>query len=120
VGIGASQLISSESEKYTEILAKTADYLVTNLNTTVLLIPHEIRLKKISDPSSHSTKIGGDDLDAVRKVYSQVTKKQGIIPITDESEADILKAIIGQCDLFIGSRTHSIMLHYQWVFRLLE
>ncbi|MCW4025662.1 MAG: polysaccharide pyruvyl transferase family protein [Candidatus Bathyarchaeota archaeon] len=109
VGIGASQLISSESEKYTEILAKTADYLVTNLHATVLLIPHEIQLKKISDPPSHSAKIGGDDLDAVRKVYSQVTKKQNIIPVTDESEADILKAIIGQCDLFIGSRTHSII-----------
>jgi polysaccharide pyruvyl transferase WcaK-like protein len=112
IGINVSQLLSFESKNYTDLMAEVADYLSTNLGATVLLIPHEIHAEKgnelepPSDPVNDA--IGGDDITAVRTVYNKVKEKQRIIPIT-EHDVDVIKGIIGKCDLFIGARTHSII-----------
>jgi|AGTN01.2.fsa_nt_gi Uncharacterized conserved protein len=109
IGIGLSELISAESEKYPSIMAKLADYITKNFDAKVLLIPHEIHLANVKDPPAHSGKIKGDDISAVKRVYSLVDDKENVMPITSEYEYDEVKAIIGKCDLFIGARTHSII-----------
>jgi polysaccharide pyruvyl transferase WcaK-like protein len=110
IGINVSQLINFESKTYADLMAKVADYLSVNLGATILLIPHDIVFREISKVRIATSKgIGGDDIDAVRTVYSRVREKQRIIPITTAYEVDELKKIIGQCDLFIGARTHSII-----------
>lgn len=112
IGINVSQLLNFESKGYADLMADVADYLSTNLGATVLLIPHEIRQEKgneldpPSDPDNDA--FGGDDITAVRTVYEKVKEKQRVIPIS-EHEVDVMKGIIGRCELFIGARTHSII-----------
>jgi colanic acid/amylovoran biosynthesis protein len=109
IGINISELISSESVTYISLMAQLSDYIVKKINAKVILIPHEIRLTNVKDPPAHSGKIKGDDISAVKRVFSQVIEKKNVIPITSTYEYDEIKAIIGQCDLFIGARTHSII-----------
>ncbi|MGE5533872.1 MAG: polysaccharide pyruvyl transferase family protein [Bacillota bacterium] len=109
IGIGISQLMRSESARYIGLMADLADYL-TSLNALVILIPHEIANNKINDPILYSKKnIKGDDIDAVKSVYDVVSNKQNVIPIMEKFEGDVIKGLIGECDLFIGARTHSII-----------
>ncbi len=109
IGINISQLISSESKNYITLMAKLSDYLTTHLSATVILVPHEIVLKNVLDPPSHSQRIGGDDITAVSDVYGKVINKKNVVALTDRYECDQIKGIIAQCDLFIGARTHSII-----------
>jgi colanic acid/amylovoran biosynthesis protein len=109
VGINVSQLLTFENKAYLDLMVKVADYLSTDIGATVVLIPHEIFLTQLNEIPLHSDKIGGDDIVAVKKVYEKVKNKHKMIAITNEVEGDIIKGIIGQCDLFIGARTHSII-----------
>ena len=90
-------------------MAKISDHISKKFNATILLIPHEIPLENIDDPLSHSNKIRGDDITAVKDVYSKVKEKKRIIPIVGNYQCDTIKGIIGKCELFIGARTHSII-----------
>lgn len=105
IGINVSQLLSYESKNYINLMVKLADYL--SEKATILLIPHEIIVREKLEPSSYS--IGGDDVTAIKNVYSKVKNKEKIIPITTINEVDSMKSIIGKCDMFIGGRMHSIV-----------
>jgi colanic acid/amylovoran biosynthesis protein len=112
IGINISQLLSYKSktqnvkQDYIELMAKTADYIVSNLNATVIFVSHEIHpegMELVGDV----TYLGGDDITAVKDAFTKVKNKNNIMPITNKYIASELKGIIGECDLFIGARTHS-------------
>jgi len=110
IGINVSQLINFESENYAALMARIADYLTIKFGAKVLLIPHDVlfsEINKLRIPTSKG--IGGDDIDAVKAVYSRVRERQRIFPITTAYDVEVLKKIIGHCDIFIGARTHSII-----------
>ena len=113
IGINVSQLINHRSKNmrvendYFELMSQIADYLVTELDATVLLIPHEIYPKEIKTVINATKEIGGDDISAINETFSKVKNKDKIIPIINEYKVDELKGIIRECNLFIGARLHA-------------
>lgn len=113
IGLNISQLINFKSKNsrvkqdYIELMAKTADYLVSDLGATVLLIPHEIYPAEVKQTIASTKWIGGDDIAAVKECFSRVKDKSSVIPIVNEYTPEELKGIIGRCEMFIGARMHS-------------
>ena len=113
IGMNISQLINYRSKNiklkgdYIELMARVADYLVDNLNATLILVPHEIFPKELKEIEGGSKQIGGDDIAAIKETFENVNKKHKVIPIVNDYTAAELKGIIGQCDLFIGARMHA-------------
>jgi len=83
--------------KYVTTMAKTADYLIQKLNALVVLIPNEIFPKKY------------DDLDVAKRIFTKINDKTKVMLLKKECLASELKGIIGECDLLIGARYHSIV-----------
>ncbi|MDD5700805.1 MAG: polysaccharide pyruvyl transferase family protein [Dehalococcoidales bacterium] len=109
VGINVSHLVSKKSkttqvkEDYMRITAELADYIVENFDTTVLLIPHSIRM------SLWSCRPEENDVEAVNEAYQCVRNKDRIIKISNKYTGQEMKGIISQCNIFIGARMHSIV-----------
>jgi len=84
-------------ERHTEVIARVVDYLIEHLHVSVVFIPHCI------GPGSK------DDRLVARQVYEKVRRKDRTWLIAEEYSASELKRLIGQFDLFIGERTHSVI-----------
>lgn len=106
IGISLSKIIAQygfleiqDNDKkyiqYINIMAKVIDFLIIELNSTVIFIPH------VMEPPYN------DDRKVNRDVYQLVNHKSSCRLIENEYSAEDLKGIIGICDLFIGSRMHS-------------
>ena len=109
IGMNISQLINYRSKNsnvecdYIELMAEVADYLITNLNATIIFIPHSICQKEIMDIERNIE----DDVIAVNEAFAKVKNKHKVAAITSNYTSEELKGIIGQCDLFIGARMHA-------------
>jgi polysaccharide pyruvyl transferase WcaK-like protein len=87
----------SSENRYITLMAKIADYLVDNLNAKVVFVPHAI------SPDSR------DDRFVVEEICRIMKNKHKIYAIKKEYDPTELKGIVGQFDLFIGARFHSII-----------
>ena len=100
VGMSVSNTVARkerDKNQYSITMAQTADYLIKNLNAFVVLIPNDIF------PNTH------DDVYVAKKIYKKINEKEEVMLITEEYHANELKGIIGECDLLIGARYHSIV-----------
>ena len=100
IGISVSHTVNRKEhnkDQYSITMAQTADYLIKNLNAFVVLIPNDIF------PNTH------DDVYVAKKIYKKINEKEEVMLITEEYHANELKGIIGECDLLIGARYHSIV-----------
>jgi polysaccharide pyruvyl transferase WcaK-like protein len=88
---------SDTENMYVILMAKIADYLVENLNAKVVFIPHDI------SPS------GRDDRFVIEKICQIIKNKHKICAIKGDYDPMEFKGIIGQLDLFLGARFHSII-----------
>ncbi len=95
-----------KQEDYIQLTAQVTDYLVTNLNATVVFIPYYIWPKGVTKMGGIAARVKGDDITIFREVFSKVQHKDRTIPIETEYGAVELNGIIGQCDLFIGAQLH--------------
>jgi colanic acid/amylovoran biosynthesis protein len=105
IGFNTSKLISNykggtdhrkDEEETLNVMVKTIDNLVENLNANIILIPHVY-----SDGNKT------DDRDAIFAIFEKVKNKSKVFMIKNEYSPQELKGIIGKCDLFIGGRMHS-------------
>lgn len=103
IGINPSTFISrfrgnanqeKDNSDIKEILVKTVDNLIDNLDVNIIMIPHVYS-------------IGADDRDAIYGIVKNTKNKNVIHVIKNEYTPQDLKGIIGQCDLFIGMRMHA-------------
>jgi len=85
---------------YTRTLAQLADYLIENFSVHVILIPNEIGL---------IGKNSYDDIFVAKKVCTDIKNQNMVTLIEKEHVAFDLKGIIGELDLLIASRYHSIV-----------
>lgn len=101
VGLSVSELekkISKNNNKYIRLMAQLIDYLVLEMNAKVIFVPHVM----------FPPKWGDDDDRAVAREIVQVAKtRRKSFLIEHQYTPNELKRIIGQCDLFIGSRMHA-------------
>lgn len=106
IGISVSRIISrygfdsidSPSEKYrkyVEIMARVAEHLIDTFGAMVVFIPHVAGQWR------------NDDRAVADDISNLVENKQTVVSIKNEYTAEETKAIIGQCDLFIGARMHA-------------
>lgn len=84
--------------RYTTIMAQIADYLIEKLNAFIVFIPHDIRPREEYD-----------DAYVANKVYREMKNKSRVKVIDFDYSVEEFKGIIGRCDLFVGSRYHSII-----------
>jgi colanic acid/amylovoran biosynthesis protein len=88
----------SSYHKHIEMLAQVIDNLTSRLDATVIFIPHCIGFAKELDDRIVATDI------------LQLCKNENRVKvITNEYAAEELKGLIGQFDLFIGERIHSVV-----------
>lgn len=84
--------------KHAEVFAEIIDNLVAKLNATVIFVPHCIGFgAKLDD------RIVGQD------IFQRCRKKERVKVINNEYSAAELKGLMGQFDLFIGERLHSVI-----------
>lgn len=98
VGLSVSYKVATEYqiyEEYIDLMAKTTDYIIENLHTTVVFIPHVTGPKK------------DDDRTIADNIYKIANNKSHIILIKNNYTPQEMKGIIGRCDLFIGARMHA-------------
>lgn len=90
---------TEEKYKYhTEMMARVTDVIIEQLNATVIYIPHCIGIAQELDD-----RLVGED------IYNLCKNKEKVKLITEEYDPKELKALVGQCDLFIGERLHSVI-----------
>ena len=76
--------------KYIDLMSKVIDYLIDNLNATIIFVPHVMEDRTVADD-----------------IINLVKNKHKCISIKKEYTVEELKGIIGECDLFIGARMHA-------------
>lgn len=88
----SSPNISSNTD--VEEIAKIVDYLVEESGATVVLVPHDY------NPL-------GDDRVLLGEVLQRAKERDRVRLLAGNYSAPELKAVIGQCDLFIGGKMHA-------------
>lgn len=86
--------LGSRCNEFSILMAEVADYLIENLNSKVIFIPHCVAPY-------------GDDRITAENIYKLVKNKDEMRLINTEYSPEEIKALIGRCDLFIGARMHS-------------
>ncbi len=84
--------------RHNTIIANVIDYLVCEMSAYVIFVPHCIGF--------------GDELDdriVAQDILKIVKNKDKVKVITNEYKPEELKGLIGQFDLFIGERLHSVV-----------
>ena len=88
----------SSYHKHIEMLAQVIDNLISRLDATVIFIPHCIGFDEDLD-----------DRIVAKDIFQMVKNKDRVKVITTEYGPNELKGLIGQFDLFIGERLHSVI-----------
>lgn len=92
--VSGSGNIDETYQHFVGTLAQSLDALIERLNADILLIPHVISVRQ-------------DDRDVGRKIYQLLKNRDRVKLIEGEYTTEELKGIIGECNLFIGSRMHA-------------
>jgi len=82
---------------YVTLMAQITDYLTEEIGAKVVFIPYEVSMR------------GYDDKSVAREIYKTAKSKHRIKLIENEYSAEEAKALIGNLDLFIGCRFHSVV-----------
>lgn len=84
--------------KHNEVIAQAIDDLITKFNAFVVFVPHCI---------GYGDKL--DDRIVAKDIFQMINNKCRVKIITTEYGAAELKGLIGQFDLFVGERLHSVV-----------
>jgi colanic acid/amylovoran biosynthesis protein len=101
IGMSVSYQAASQSgdaEKYIGNMAKVADHIINTLGAVILFIPNELS----KDASS-------DDRVFVEDTIKRMVNNANVLRVEPELTASELKGVIGQCDLNVASRYHTIV-----------
>jgi len=90
--------IEEKHRVYVQLMAKIVDYMTEELNVNVVLLAHVFGPERSQD-----------DRITLEAIYRQSRNKDMIRLITNEYTAEQIKGIIGNFDLLIGERLHSII-----------
>lgn len=93
VGIAPTAMMHPlfKQQQYVQLMAELSDYLIEDLNATIIYIAHTYQDNIITE-----------------SIYQKVKNKHkgGILPVLSASE---IKGVIGMCDIFICSRFHALV-----------
>lgn len=96
---GLYSIVESRYARYKASIAEVADYLVDKYNATVLIMPHDL---------GESWLFGQPTERIMAKEICQLVRHTDKVKaVTQDYSSEEIKGIIGQCDLFIGSKMHA-------------
>jgi colanic acid/amylovoran biosynthesis protein len=101
VGLSVSHMAARQSDNpatYLDSMAGLADHVAETMGARVLLIPNEF---------SATTEF--DDAHVAGEIRNRMERKAQSTVVSSEYTAQQLKGIIGQCDVLVGARYHSIV-----------
>jgi colanic acid/amylovoran biosynthesis protein len=102
IGLSVSHMAAWQSanrETYIQSMAQLADYVIENIGARVIFIPNEI-----------SPRRSVDDTHISQLVMEKMKRKpEGILVPVEGYTPQQVKAIIGQCDVVIAARYHTII-----------
>lgn len=105
VGVSPSQVLrkaaASRGEDYVGQVARQIDIITQDLDRPVLLIAHSARPNPL--------KLHNNDLPVCREIYERIAQPERVRFVDGEHPAHVLRALIGQCDLFVASRFHAMV-----------
>ncbi len=87
--------------KYVKLLIDLAKYFLNKPNFSIVLIPHQVQ--SVENPEIQ------DDRFLCDLIKISLGNEADVVTLMDYYSAEILKAIIGEMDLIIGSRYHGII-----------
>jgi polysaccharide pyruvyl transferase WcaK-like protein len=90
--------IDEKHRAYVQLIAKVVDHITEELNINVVLLAHVF-----------GPEISQDDRITLEAIYRQSRNKDMVWLITKEYTAEEIKGIIGNLDLLVGERLHSII-----------
>lgn len=99
-----SQSSGNPGEKYrmyVKLMSEIADFMIERFSASVILIPHSL-----SDEESPRYRLL-DDRIVCQNIYDGIKNKGKVRLIRGHHRTDEIKALIGNCDLFVGCRMHS-------------
>ena len=83
---------------YVKNISKVADYIINKLNATLVFVPEVV----FPDNTEFE-----DDRAVAQEVFQLINNKEGFKILTKDYSPEEIKGIIGEMDLFIGTRMHS-------------
>jgi polysaccharide pyruvyl transferase WcaK-like protein len=89
---------SRDPDIYLTNMAALADHIVNSISAKVVLIPNALSAEPLND-----------DAFVAREICRRMTKPNETFIFLEEYNAWEMKGIIGQCDVVVGSRYHSIV-----------
>jgi len=104
VGIGASDLLAQSAqygERYVEAFSRFIRYLVSEVGAEVRLVAH------VRDGQRTT-----DDVGTCQRVLQLCGCESGVELVDPDYDSAEVKFAIGECDLFIGARTHSTIASF--------
>jgi len=94
---------SQKQEEYIHIICLLVEYLIDKMNAIVIFVPN-VTVEPSSVPNRNI-----DTRSLGNYIISQIQREDDVISINGEYTAEELKGIIGKCDLFIASLTHTFI-----------
>jgi polysaccharide pyruvyl transferase WcaK-like protein len=105
IGVSPSQVLRESTDAaggdYVADVVAQVDFITETLGRPALLIPHSARTK--------SNKLHNNDLPVCRDIYSRVASPAKVLFPDAELSSQVLRYLIGRCDLFVASRFHAMV-----------
>jgi polysaccharide pyruvyl transferase WcaK-like protein len=79
------------------------------LKLPVVLVPHQIYPKGVSYTQEEYQSWDGDDRYPVELIFSSIKNRSDLFALRQEMTPQELKGVIGESEIFIGARMHSVI-----------
>lgn len=115
VGVNISMLLhhiyrhQNTETSYEEAMCRLIDHLRALTRKHLILLPHQIYCPGYDAPQGLLESRDGDDRIACQWVYDRLQDKTGVSLIRGDYTAAEYKAIMRQCEIFLGGRMHSVV-----------
>jgi polysaccharide pyruvyl transferase WcaK-like protein len=104
VGVSPSQVLRKSTDAaggdYVRTVADQIDFITEELGKPVFLVPHSVR---------PADKLHNNDLPVCRDIYAAVKSPDKVLFPEKELSSQVLRYLIGRCDLFVASRFHAMV-----------
>jgi len=105
VGVSPSQVLRGSVDgsggDYAADVASQIDFVTETLGRPVFLVPHSAK--------GTSSKLHNNDLPVCRDIHARVSSPDKVLFPDAELSPQILRHLIGKCDLFVASRFHAMV-----------
>ncbi|MDE0572072.1 polysaccharide pyruvyl transferase family protein [Demequina sp. B12] len=105
VGVSPSQVLraaaEARGEDYVGDVAAQIDFVTEELGRPVYLVAHSTR--------SRDDKLHNNDLPVCRAILARVRSPHRVFFPDGELSSQVLRSLIGRCDLFVASRFHAMV-----------